>query len=69
MVERLMCILGIRGVLRAEKIVTTNPDISQPGPDDKVNLLFKADRLYCTSCGFQTSPICPHGRGRCTWNS
>ena len=43
-VERLMCTLGLRGVLRGKKIVTTNPDTSQPCPDDKVNRLFKADR-------------------------
>ena len=35
-VERLMCTLGLRGVLRGKKIVTTNPDTSQPCPDDKV---------------------------------
>ena len=43
-VERLMRTLGLRGVLRGKKIVTTNPDTSQPCPDDKVNRLFKADR-------------------------
>ena len=43
-VERLMRGLGIRGVVRGKKIVTTNPDTSQPCPDDKVNRLFKADR-------------------------
>jgi len=43
-VERLMRSLGIKGVLRGKKIITTNPDTSQPCPDDKVNRLFKADR-------------------------
>jgi putative transposase len=43
-VERLMRSLGIRGVVRGKKIITTNPDTSQPCPDDKVNRLFKADR-------------------------
>ena len=43
-VERLMRVLGIKGVLRGKKIVTTNPDTSQPCPDDKVNRLFMADR-------------------------
>ena len=57
-VERLMRGLGIRGVVRGKKIVTTNPDTSQPCPplgrfalqiacwatDDKVNRLFMADR-------------------------
>ena len=36
--------LGIRGVVRGKGVVTTNPDTSQPCPDDKVNRLFTADR-------------------------
>jgi hypothetical protein len=36
--------LGIRGVVRGKKVITTQPDTSQPCPDDKVNRLFKADR-------------------------
>ncbi len=43
-VERLMRSLGLRGVVRGKKIITTNPDTSLPCPDDKVNRLFKADR-------------------------
>ena len=43
-VERLMRALGIRGVVRGKRIVTTNPDTSLPCPDDKVNRIFKADR-------------------------
>jgi len=43
-VERLMRRLGIRGVVRGKKVITTTPDTSQPCPDDKVNRLFKADR-------------------------
>ena len=43
-VERLMRSLGIRGVVRGKKIITTNPDTSQPCTDDKVNRLFNADR-------------------------
>ena len=43
-VERLMRSLGIKGVVRGKKVVTTNPDTSQPCPDDKVNRFFKADR-------------------------
>jgi putative transposase len=43
-VERLMRNLGIKGVVRGKKVVTTNPETSQPCPDDKVNRLFKADR-------------------------
>jgi len=43
-VERLMRVLGIKGVLRGKKVITTNPDTSLPCPDDKVNRLFMADR-------------------------
>ena len=43
-VERLMRDLGLKGVLRGKKLITTNPDTSQPCPDDKVNRLFMADR-------------------------
>ena len=43
-VERLMRRLGIRGVVRGKRVITTNPDTSLPCPDDKVNRLFKADR-------------------------
>jgi putative transposase len=42
-VERLMRVLGLKGVLRGKKVITTNPDTSQPCPDDKVNRLFMAD--------------------------
>ena len=43
-VERLMHSLGLRGVVRGKKVITTNPDTSLPCPDDKVNRLFMADR-------------------------
>jgi transposase InsO family protein len=43
-VKRLMRSLGIRGVVRGKKVITTNPDTSLPCPDDKVNRLFMADR-------------------------
>ena len=43
-VERLMRALGIRGVVRGKRVVTTNPDTSLPCPDDKVNRIFKTDR-------------------------
>jgi transposase InsO family protein len=43
-VERLMRALGIRGVVRGKRVVTTNLDTSLPCPDDKVNRIFKADR-------------------------
>jgi putative transposase len=43
-VERLMRQLGLKGVLRGKKVITTQPDTSQPCPDDKVNRQFMADR-------------------------
>lgn len=43
-VERLKRALGIKGVLRGKKVITTNPDTTQTCPDDKVNRLFMADR-------------------------
>ena len=43
-VERLMQAMGIKGVVRGRRIVTTNPDAARPCPDDKVNRLFKAER-------------------------
>ena len=43
-VERLMKSMGIKGVVRGRKIVTTNPDTARPCPDDKVNRQFKAER-------------------------
>ena len=42
--ERLMCSLGIKGVVRGKKVITTQPEMSQPCQDEKVNRLFKADR-------------------------
>ena len=36
--------LGRQGVVRGKKIITTNPDTSQPCPDDKVNRQFTASR-------------------------
>lgn len=41
-VERLMRTTGLQGVVRGKKVVTTNPDASQPCPDDKVNRAFVA---------------------------
>jgi len=34
-VVRLMREMGIRGVIRGKKVVTTNPDAAQPCPDDR----------------------------------
>jgi transposase InsO family protein len=42
-VERLMRALQIQGVVRGKKVITTNPDTSQPCPEDKVNQAFVAD--------------------------
>jgi putative transposase len=42
-VERLMKEMGLQGVVRGKKVITTNPDTAQPCPDDKVNLAFVAD--------------------------
>ena len=41
-VERLMKAMKIQGVVRGEKVITTNPDAAQPCPDDKVNRAFVA---------------------------
>jgi putative transposase len=43
-VERLMREMGLKGVARGKKIVTTNPDTARPCPDDKVNRAFHAER-------------------------
>ncbi|RCW77108.1 transposase InsO family protein [Paracoccus lutimaris] len=42
-VERLMKVMGLQGVVRGKKVITTNPDTAQPCPDDKVNRAFVAD--------------------------
>jgi len=42
-VERLMKVMGLQGIVRGKKVVTTNPDAAQPCPDDKVNRVFVAD--------------------------
>lgn len=42
-VERLMKVMGLQGVVRGKKVVTTNLDAAQPCPDDKVNRVFVAD--------------------------
>ena len=41
-VERLMKTMGLQGVVRGKKVITTNPDTSQPCPDDRVNRKFIA---------------------------
>ena len=42
-VERLMKAMGLQGVVRGRKVITTNPDTSQPCPDDRVNRSFVAE--------------------------
>jgi len=42
-VERLMKDMELQGVVRGKKVITTNPDVAQPCPDDKVNREFVAD--------------------------
>ncbi|ODT00314.1 MAG: transposase [Erythrobacter sp. SCN 62-14] len=42
-VERLMQGMGLQGVVRGKKVITTNPDAAQTCPDDKVNRAFVAD--------------------------
>lgn len=41
-VERLMKTMGLQGVVRGKTVITTNPDTSQPCPDDRVNRKFIA---------------------------
>ena len=43
-VERLMKAMRLQGVVRGKKVVTTNPDTSQPCPEDRVNREFVAQR-------------------------
>lgn len=43
-VERLMKQMGLRGVVRGKKVITTTPDSAQPCPLDKVNRKFHAER-------------------------
>jgi len=43
-VERLMREMGLQGVVRGKKVITTNPDTTRPCPDDKVNREFRAER-------------------------
>jgi len=41
-VERLMKNMNLQGVVRGKKVITTNPDTSQPCPQDKVQRDFNA---------------------------
>ena len=57
-VERRMRIMGLQGVVRGKKVITTNPDAAQPCPDDKVNRAFVADgpnRLWVSDFTYVSS--------------
>ncbi len=57
-VERLMKSMKIRGVVRGQKPITTNPDKAQPCPDDKVNRKFTAptpNRLWVSDFTYVSS--------------
>ena len=43
-VERLMRRLGLRGVQRGQAVRTTVPNLAAPGPGDRVNRQFRAER-------------------------
>ncbi len=42
-VERLMKSMGLEGVVRGKKVITTNPDTALPCPEDKVNRHFQSE--------------------------
>ena len=42
-VERLMRQMGLKGVIRGRKVITTRPDTARPCPDDRVNRQFQAE--------------------------
>ncbi|MFT8699404.1 MAG: IS3 family transposase [Acetobacter orientalis] len=42
-VERLMHKMGLKGVIRGRKVITTRPDTARPCPDDRVNRQFRAE--------------------------
>jgi transposase InsO family protein len=57
-VERLMKAMEIQGVVRGGKVITTNPDATQPCPDDKVNREFVApmpNRLWVSDFTYVSS--------------
>lgn len=57
-VERLMRTMGLQGVVRGKKVVTTNPDAAQLCPDDKVNRAFVAempDQLWVSDFTYVSS--------------
>lgn len=42
-VERLMRQMGLKGVIRGRKVITTRLDTARPCPDDRVNRQFQAE--------------------------
>ena len=57
-VERLMKAMEIQGVVRGGKVITTDPDATQPCPDDKVNREFVApmpNRLWVSDFTYVSS--------------
>ncbi|WP_265001111.1 IS3 family transposase, partial [Komagataeibacter nataicola] len=42
-VKRLMRQMGLKGVIRGRKVITTRPDTARPCPDDRVNRQFRAE--------------------------
>ena len=57
-VERLLKVMGIQGVVRGQKPITTNPDTSQSCPEDKVNRDFTAstpNRLWVSDFTYVSS--------------
>ena len=57
-VERLMKVMGLQGVVRGKKVITTKPDTAQLCPDDKVNRQFNAtapNRLWVSDFTYVSS--------------
>ena len=62
-VERLVKAMGLQGVVRGKKVITTNPDTSQPCPNDRVNREFVARRpnqLRVSDFTHVSSPMSRH---------
>jgi putative transposase len=57
-VERLIKAMGLQGVVRCKKVITTNSDAAQPCPDDKANRCLLADmpnQLWVTDFAYVSS--------------
>ncbi len=67
-VERLMKLMGLQGVVRGKQVITTNPDVSQPCPDDKVNREFKAqspNQLWVSDFTYVSTAARQHMHSMC----